>query len=368
MKRRFPLGDGAFSFARGAVSSYNPRMKILIGGQFWKGSTEIMVTKAFTSLGHEVHTLDFARYQPSFVNRAANKFFKTPHYWKVGGLNKNLIAEAQNCAPDFILLFKPIFIVPQTVEALKKIAKTFSWYPDYVKFPKTSSNLFYRSIPNYDVHFSFNYANSLELKNYGAKASVFLPCAADPDVYHPPAHLTPEEQSLGADVLFMGTYAPEPRVEYMERLCKEGFKIKVYGNGWEKMPKDSCLVKSGAVQFKPLYLEDMAKAMYASKIVTAFVRKHNDETLACRTYEIPACGAFMLHERTAKTGEVFEEGKEAEFFGSYEEFRDKVKHYLAHPEERSRIAAAGHVRVQSGGLFTDRARFIIEFYRKMRNT
>ncbi len=344
-------------------------MKVLIGGQLWRGSSEEMVVKAFESLGLEVRTIDFLEYRISFLNRLLNKFFRTPHYWNIGAINQKLLEAAQAYHPDFIVLFKPILITPQTVDALKKVAKTFSWYPDYVKFPKTASNHFYASIPHYDAHFSFNYANSIELeKHYGAKQSFFLPCAADPTMHRPPEHLSDEDKVMGADVLFMGTYAPEPRVDYMEKLCREGFKIKIYGNGWEKMPKESCLKKSGAIQFKALYLKDMAKVMAASKIVTAFVRKHNDETLACRTYEIPACGAFMLHERTAKTGEVFEEGKEAEFFDSYEEFRDKIRYYLEHSEERERIAKAGYAKVQHGGLFGDRARTIVEIYKQMVDT
>lgn len=345
-------------------------MKVLAGGQIWQGGTDSSAIKALRELGAEVQVFDFLEYKPSILNRAVNKFFhQTPHYWGVAELNKRLLAVAQDFQPDFILLFKPILIKPETVKRLAGIAKIFSWYPDYVKFPKTASSYFYASIPFYDAHFSFNYANSLELEKLGAKVSIFLPCAADPEIHKPPEHLTEEDRALGADVLFMGTYAPEPRVEYMERLAADGYRVKIYGNGWEKLSASSPLRRLGAVQFRALYLEGMAKAMASSKIVIAFVRKHNDETLACRTYEIPACGAFMLHERTSKTGEVFEEGKEAEFFGSYEELRDKVKYYLGHPEERARIAAAGKLKVLTGGnLFVDRVRKIVEFYRSLGNT
>lgn len=342
-------------------------MKILIGGEVFKGSSVNSGADGFRSLGAEVMMVNTSTYKPSILNRIANKFlFKSPHYWMAGAINAELLAAAENFRPDFILLFKPILITPVTVNALKKISKVFSWYPDYVYFPKTASSYFFQAIPLYDAHFSFNFANSEELKKFGAKQTLFLPCAADPILHRVPKTLSPEEQSWGADVIFIGTYAPEDRVKMLERLASEGVRIKIYGNGWKALPKDSPLVVSGAVQYRPLNSEDMAKGFAASKIAVAFVRQHNKETLACRTYEIPACGTFMLHERTSKTGEVFEEGKEAEFFSSYEELRDKVAYYLTHEEERRRIAEAGLRKIRSGGnYFKDRAKFILDFYEKM---
>ena len=43
------------------------------------------------------------------------------------------------------------------------------------------------------------------------------------------------------------------------------------------------------------------------------------------------------------------EGKEAEFFGSYEELVEKVRYYLQNPERRKRIAVAGRHDVSQSG-------------------
>lgn len=63
-----------------------------------------------------------------------------------------------------------------------------------------------------------------------------------------------------------------------------------------------------------------------------------------RTFEIPACGGFLLAERTPTHLELFEEGKEAEFFSTVEECADKSRFYTRNEPARSKIARQGYRR------------------------
>jgi spore maturation protein CgeB len=93
---------------------------------------------------------------------------------------------------------------------------------------------------------------------------------------------------------------------------------------------------------------DYARVMSATKINLGFLRKLNRDLQTTRSIEIPACRAFMLAERTHEHGRLFEEGKEAEFFGDFDELLAKCRHYLTHDAQRRAIAAAGHRRCHAG--------------------
>lgn len=66
-----------------------------------------------------------------------------------------------------------------------------------------------------------------------------------------------------------------------------------------------------------------------------------------RVLDIMACGGFVLSNRQPEIAEYFEEGKEIVTFGSMEECFDKIRYYLAHEEERRKIAESGLRKVEA---------------------
>jgi spore maturation protein CgeB len=63
------------------------------------------------------------------------------------------------------------------------------------------------------------------------------------------------------------------------------------------------------------------------------------ETTTTKAFEISATGVFMLAKCNPVHLALFEEGKEAEFFASDDELRDKIGFYFRHDAARIRIAA-----------------------------
>lgn len=98
-----------------------------------------------------------------------------------------------------------------------------------------------------------------------------------------------------------------------------------------------------------LFGEDYSKAISATKINLNFLRKINRDEVTSRSVEIPACGGFMLAERTHRHMDFFAEGREADFFSSDKELLAKTKMYLDNDKCREKIAYAGRKRCLHDG-------------------
>ena len=71
-----------------------------------------------------------------------------------------------------------------------------------------------------------------------------------------------------------------------------------------------------------------------------------DRTTA-RTWQIPACGGFLLHEDTHELRAAFMPGEEAAVFSSHADLVSRISQYLHDSEGRERIRVAGLQRCRT---------------------
>ena len=113
-----------------------------------------------------------------------------------------------------------------------------------------------------------------------------------------------------------------------------------------------------------LQLMRAGEVLRSYKIALGLLSHANRDRHTSRSFEIPACGGFMLAERTAEHQHFFAEDREAVYFDTFDEMMDKIRYYLRDDAARTRIAAAGHRRcLESGYRYVDRAR---ELLRRLR--
>lgn len=249
---------------------------------------------------------------------------------------------------DIVWIEKGNTIYPQTLRKVKKLQpkiKLISLSEDDMYATHNRSWYYTRGLKYYDAVFTTKTYNLQELKELGAVRTELFLDAYD-EKLHRPVNLTLEEKKeYGSDVGFIGTFE-EDRANKILYLAEHGISVVVWGNGWARWEgKHPHLVIKGV----PLYGEDYVKAINATKINLGFLRKANRDQVTSRSVEIPACGAFLLAERTKRHLEFFEEGKEAEFFDSNEEMLEKVKKYLANDGIREKVAKAGRERCLRSG-------------------
>lgn len=314
--------------------------------------------KAFAELGCEVRGIasapaggdDRGFVEPGLAEKIA---------WRFGfpldrlGVQRALVDAAQSWVPDLIWIEKGNAIRPETLRRLRHVAPRAvlaSFSPDDM-FVRHNRSVYYAwSLKHYDIVFTTKSYNAApgELPALGAARVVFVDNFYD-DRHHPIEVTAEDRGRLGADVSFIGTFERD-RFDSMLFLAKNGVKVRVWGNGWEaKIGLHPDLAVEGKPVMNTATELAYTKSICSTRINLAFLRKINRDQQTDRSVVIPACGGFLLGERTAEHRRLFEEGTEAEFFASDEELLAKARYYLEHEERRAAIAAAGRRRCLDSG-------------------
>lgn len=247
---------------------------------------------------------------------------------------------------------KCLVLKPDTINDIRKKSPEtiIAFYSgDDMTARHNQSRYFLSIIDRYDICFttkSYN-CNPNELPALGAKNIFFVNKSYDKYTHRPVNITTNDVEQYGCDVGFIGSFE-EPRAEIMHYLARKGIEIRIFGNGWEKCKLSHENMKIAGI---PLYEEKYVKGLCATKINLAFLRKMNRDLQTDRTMEVPACGAFMIAERTSEHLGLFEEGIEAEFFdiGNPDELLEKINFYLKNDEKRRKIAKNGRQRLLKDG-------------------
>lgn len=274
-------------------------------------------------------------------------------------VNKKIKERVAHNKFDIIWIEKGNTITLSTLEFIKKSSpetKLISCSEDDMYAKHSRSRYYTWGLKYYDIVFTTKAYNIEELKLLGAKRTELFLDSYDERMHHPYALTKEEKEKFSCDVGFIGSFEQD-RAERMLYLAEHGVKIVIWGLDWGPWVNRHPNLD---IKDKHLFGEDYAKAICATKINLCFLRKINRDEVTSRSMEIPACGGFMLGERTKRHQEFFKEGKEAEFFETNEEMLEKINYYRAHEEERERIARVGAARCRMGGYsMKDQLRHIL---------
>lgn len=333
-------------------------MKILSVGNF-NGISKTSLHRhwALKKIADSIDQVDTGNIYEFFLVRTINKLFqfglplKIPDKISANNKIKNFV---RTKFYDIIWIDKGILINKDTLQYIRRQSpnsKIVSYSPDNMTLRHNQTQNYLDCLPFYDYVFTNKSYIVEDLKRIGAR-KVYFENNSFEDSFHYPRYLGDEDiKKFAGKVGFIGAWEKE-RCKSILFLAENGIEVTVHGTGrWNDYKN-----YHSKLQIKDaLFSEDYSKALQAFKISLCFLRKINYDQQTTRTMEIPACGGFMLAERTDEHKNLFKEGFEAEYFSTDQELLEKCIYYLENSKERESIALAGARRCETSGYSNEKA-------------
>ena len=329
-------------------------MKILYVSQLATFDSSAYRVLALRREGHGVSTIDTNQYgQRNGLLRKLE--FRAVAGPEVNRLNRDILVAAHKERPDAVWADKALWMKPETLDALRAMGiVTVSYMIDNFFGPRRDPGwrLYAKTIPLYDLHCTQRDANVHDYKRAGARDVIKIQTAYEPTVHYPPPDGW-SDADRDRDVSFVGT-PYDQRAQFLTRLWKEcGFAVAVNGGlVWKP-----ALERAGGLDLYrgngELRNEDYRQAIWRSRINLAFLTHSNQDEFVHKSFEIAACGGFLLAERSAGHLERFREDEEAVFFSDFNECAAKIRRYLPDAAARERIARHGYQRAVTSGYDND---------------
>ncbi|MBN1680498.1 MAG: glycosyltransferase [Anaerolineae bacterium] len=265
--------------------------------------------------------------------------------------NRRLIRAAADFRPDVIILVGDnTVILPETLAAIKQAHNATLVYGC-----GTSPIVFSRPVeraaaPLIDLVIANDLYHAIQWRELGARRAEVLPMSAiDPDVHHPYDLDADEQAEAACDVGFIGTLVPDnlygERIAALEALAD--FDLGIWSV--HEVPATLRRFYRG-----PALGERMLRLTCGARIV---VNPHGDFMRYggnMRLFEACGVGAFQIADDRPGITDWFTVGEHLVTYRDPDHLRELVTYYLAHEDERRRIAAAGQAHVHANHTYEQR--------------
>lgn len=329
-------------------------LKILYASGLSPNDSSLYRLWALERLGHTVVPLNAYAYEPgqAVVRKVLHRLQVGP--W-VERLNRDLLAMAERERPDVFWADKLLSLQPRTLDRLRAMGvATVSYMIDNAFGPRRDPGwrLYMQCIPHFDLHVTQRDKNVEDYRGRGARDVIKIQTAYEPTLHFPPP---PGWSDADRDrgVSFIGS-PYDQRAAFLTRLWKEyGTPVVISGATfmWRaQLPRE---VADAIYTGDELHGAAYREGIWRSRINLSFLTHSNQDEFVHKSFEIAACGGFLLAERSAGHLERFVEDEEAVFFSGIEECAAKILRYLPEEDARARIAAAGQRRAVRGGYSND---------------
>lgn len=321
-------------------------MRILYFGTLEWGCTSLQRADGLRNLAGAFYAVDTRRLLPEYTERGA----LTRLAVRLGSPRlarryaELLVAETARFRPDCLWIDQGLLLGRTALAAARAAgARVLVHYtPDAIGAPGMGRTI-HSALAAYDLCITTKRADVPSYRALGARRILFSYQGYDPAVHRPlppPAAGAAEHR---CDLVFVGQRMRE-REGFLLALAAAlpEADLRIYGRGWETAGRGGL---ARAVRNRWLRGDDYALALSNARLGLCFLNTEVGDEYTTRTFEIPACGALMLAQRSPAHEELFRDGAEAVLFGDAGELVAAARRWLADESTRARVAAAGHRRV-----------------------
>lgn len=326
------------------MTTVETRRAIVVCDQ-WLGSNGYAGMKALRRTGWSVQVLSEWEYVPvRWQTRSLRMLGRGIRPACVREFNSALISATRRMRPDMLLVFKGTFVRADAIAAIRGMgSRAYCFYPDVSVLAHGPQ--IPRALREYDWIFTTKSFGVRDMReNLAIEHASVIHHAFDPDLHRPIALAPSDTQRYACDVSFIGTWSPK-KERVLGHLARKlpSVRLRIWGEQWWKN-KDKTLTPW--IEGHEITGDEYARAIGASRINLCILSERREgassgDQVTSRTFHIPACGGFMLHERTDELLELFTEGESVIGFGDEDELVSAVERWLGQDAERRRIADSG---------------------------
>ncbi len=290
------------------------------------------------------------RWTPARVGSALLR--RVPPGWQpdLARRNQLLLRQAARFQPDIVWLSGDNReITPATLARLKQEQGCKLIYVNGVS-PIVFSCANERAAARlYDLVLVNDFYHGMQWKELGAGRVECLPyVGVDPEI-HVPQPFTAAPDAYLCDVGFVGTLVPDnlysERVAALESL--RDFDLGIWS--MHEVPPPLQAFHRGSALGEAM-MQVISSVKISVNIHGDFMRYGGN----MRLFECAALGSFQIVDDRPGVHEWFQDGEHLVTFKDHKDLREKVRYFLAHEDERRRIAAAARAHVLANHRYDQR--------------
>jgi len=325
-------------------------MKVALVGFWAHDHCEYFFSKSLRKLNVEILPFKLSKYFRGRLGNLLNAIpFPSPLVFKI---NKELVTNLLKEEVDIAFFWNCNHIFPSSIQRLRKENIKIVTYNNDDPFGSVITNKkpliqifqffwYLKNLKVSDINLVYRPQNIQEAQRRSSDNTIiklFKP------YFIPELHkeIPYKLDKCATDVIFVGHFENDIRLECLEYLLENNIDISLYGTGWNHLKESKLIEKKKIV---PVYGKDYLETLGNSKICLSFLSKMNRDVYTRRCFEIPAMKKLLLCERSKEMLEMFIEDKEAVFFSNKIELLEKVELLLSNPSKINDIAEAGYKKV-----------------------